>query len=80
MSTSTLTVKGQTTIPKNIRARLGLHPGDRIEYVEDADGRIVMIPATRHVDELAGMLRRPGQRTVSLKAMDAAIREAAAER
>jgi AbrB family looped-hinge helix DNA binding protein len=27
MSTSTLTSKGQTTIPKDIRERLNLHPG-----------------------------------------------------
>jgi AbrB family looped-hinge helix DNA binding protein len=80
MATSTLTAKGQTTIPKDVRVRLGLHPGDRIEYVQDAEGRIVMLPATRHVDELAGLLRRPGQRPVSLEEMDVAIRDGVAER
>jgi AbrB family looped-hinge helix DNA binding protein len=81
MSASTLTAKGQTTIPKEVRARLGLHAGDRIEYVSDAEGRVLMLPATRHVDELAGLLRRPGRsRLVSVDEMNAAIRDGAAGR
>lgn len=76
MPISTLTIKGQTTIPKDVRARLGLHVGDRIEYVLDVEGRVLMLPATRHVDDLAGMLRRPERaRPVSLEEMDAAIRD-----
>lgn len=34
-----ITTKGQVTIPKAIRDRLGLRPGDQVEFVE-ADGRI----------------------------------------
>lgn len=33
-----LTSKGQVTIPKEVRRRLGLRPGDEIEFVEDQDG------------------------------------------
>lgn len=33
MSTATLTSKGQTTVPKEIREHLRLHAGDRIEFV-----------------------------------------------
>ena len=43
MSTSTLTSKGQTTIPKDIRKRLNLHPGDRLECVIDEDGRVLVL-------------------------------------
>ena len=34
MSTATLTVKGQVTIPSDVRRRMGLEAGDRIEFVE----------------------------------------------
>ncbi|OGA22226.1 MAG: hypothetical protein A3H34_06625 [Betaproteobacteria bacterium RIFCSPLOWO2_02_FULL_67_19] len=43
MSSSTLTIKGQVTIPKRLRDYLGLAPGDRVrfEYTEDGAVRIV---------------------------------------
>jgi AbrB family looped-hinge helix DNA binding protein len=37
MQTSTLTRKGQVTIPAGVRKRLGLHPGDRIAFIVDGD-------------------------------------------
>ena len=33
MRTSTLTSKGQVTIPVDVRKRLGLHPGDRVAFI-----------------------------------------------
>ena len=38
MTTSTMTTKGQVTIPLDVRQRLGLDAGDRIEFVEIEDG------------------------------------------
>ncbi len=35
MATAKLTSKGQVTIPKEVRSRLGLHAGDDIEFVEE---------------------------------------------
>ncbi|WP_192912501.1 AbrB/MazE/SpoVT family DNA-binding domain-containing protein [Paracraurococcus ruber] len=37
-----VTVKGQVTIPKPIRDRLGLAPGSRVEFVPQPDGRVVL--------------------------------------
>ena len=37
MEASTLTSKGQVTIPAEVRRRLGLKPGDRVAFVVDAD-------------------------------------------
>jgi antitoxin PrlF len=37
---STVGEKGQITVPKRLRDRLGIHPGDRLELVEDA-GRLI---------------------------------------
>lgn len=74
MSTSTLTSKGQTTIPKDVRKRLNLHPGDRLEFVIDEDGRVLVLPASIDALELAGMLKPP-VRPVSVENMNRAIRK-----
>jgi len=74
MSTSTLTSKGQTTIPKDIRKRLNLHPGDRLEFVIDEDGRVLVLPASIDVAELAGVLKPPA-RPVTVEDMNRAIRK-----
>jgi antitoxin PrlF len=42
-STSTISSKGQVTVPQEIRKRLGLEPGDRVEFVAE-EGRTVMRP------------------------------------
>ena len=41
-ATATLTSKGQTTIPKEIRDRLGMKPGDRITFTLMADGTVLV--------------------------------------
>ncbi len=76
MPVSTITSKGQTTIPSEIRLHLKLKPGDRVEFVVERDGRVVLIPATVNASELKGLLA-PAPRRVSLEEMDAAIRERA---
>lgn len=38
MAKAKVTSKGQVTIPKEVRERLGLRPGDEIELVEDRGG------------------------------------------
>lgn len=73
MPISTLTSKGQTTIPTSVREFLGLHTGDRLEFIIQPDGKVELIPATLDVTSLKGMLpRRP--EPVSLEAMEEAIR------
>lgn len=56
---STVTAKGQVTIPKPIRERLGLRPGEVLEFEEDAGGTVVARKAATRspVDELYGVLR-----------------------
>ena len=42
MSTS-VTSKGQVTIPKPIRDRLGIQPGTAVDFRLEADGRVVLV-------------------------------------
>jgi len=75
MPTSQITSKGQTTIPKEIREYLNLKTGDRVDFVIDEQGRVVLKPATLDVSELEGILYRPDREAVSTEKMKKAIRE-----
>lgn len=72
MSESTITIKGQTTLPKAVRQALELAPGDRLRYLILDDGQVRLM-RTRPVAELAGMLRREGREAVTLDEMEQAI-------
>ena len=74
MAHSTITTKGQTTIPKEIREHLKLQAGHRIEYVVDEAGRVVLRPATYDIRDLHGILQRPGQPAVTVEEMNRTIR------
>lgn len=55
---STMTSKGQLTVPQEIRKRLGLETGDRVEFVVE-EGRTVIRPArgeTNPFERLIGIL------------------------
>jgi antitoxin PrlF len=75
MPTSTLTSKGQTTIPKKVREHLKLHAGDRIDFVVSPDGEVLIRPATLDAGELKGLLFRKGMKPVPAEAMRQAIRK-----
>lgn len=53
MSRSTVTSKGQTTIPKGVRDQAGLRPGDHIHYTVLPDGTILVRVKNRSVRDLA---------------------------
>lgn len=78
--TSTLTSKGQTTIPKAVREHLDLRPGQRIDFVVQEDGTVVLRPATYDVRELAGILHRPDREPLSVEEMNEIIRRRGAGR
>ena len=60
--TSRVSEKGQVTIPKRIRERLGIRAGEVLEFDEHPDGVVVARKlATRSpVDDLYGVLRVQG--------------------
>ncbi len=79
MPTSTVTSKGQITIPVQVRAALGLEAGSRVEFVEVEKGQYLMVAATDDVQSLKGMLRKPNS-PVSIEHMNEVIAERGAGR
>ena len=59
MSTATLTSKGQTTIPKDIRDALGLKPSDELRFTLLADGTVIMRAKRRDIADMAGAWKLP---------------------
>lgn len=76
MTTAVMSSKGQVTIPVDVRRRLGLDSGDRVEFVELESGGFAIKPAVDDVRSLKGLLRKPGT-PVAIEDMDKAIRERA---
>ncbi len=72
MSTATITSKGQTTIPHQIRDYLGLHTGDKLEFSIEENGKVVLRPLTRDVSALKGLLPKP-KKKVTIEQMNEAI-------
>jgi AbrB family looped-hinge helix DNA binding protein len=66
---TTMTTKGQVTVPRAIRDRLGLKAGDKMAFTMLSDGTVVMRPKTRRLADLAGSLTRPGQPRVAIEDM-----------
>lgn len=76
---TTMTTKGQLTIPKEVRERLNLSPGTRF-YVTERNGQVVAIPKNRRVADLAGLLGRPPNgASLSVEEMDDVIGDAVVE-
>jgi antitoxin PrlF len=57
MASATLTSKGQVTLPRSVRERLGVEAGDRPEFIESEQGFLV-VAATRDIRSLKGIVSR----------------------
>ena len=66
---TTLTSKGQATIPKEIRDRLGLTPGTRLMFTLMPDGTVIMRAKCGSIKDLAGLLYKKGRKRVSIARM-----------
>jgi bifunctional DNA-binding transcriptional regulator/antitoxin component of YhaV-PrlF toxin-antitoxin module len=62
-----------------VRDALKLRTGDRVDFVMGDDGIVRLVPVTRSVKDLKGMLPKP-RRPVTLDEMDAAIARGAARK
>lgn len=80
MAIATLTSKGQTTVPREIREQLKLEPGDQLHFTLLPNGTVVMRAKKRGMDTVGGMLKAPGRQPVSVERMNEVIAEAAIRR
>jgi AbrB family looped-hinge helix DNA binding protein len=71
VASATLTTKGQVTLPKSVRERLGVEAGDRLEFIESEQGFLV-VAATRDIRSLKGIVGRP-KNPVTIEDMNRAI-------
>ena len=73
MPRSTLTSKGQITLPKAVREALHLDVGDRVAFEVRPDGVVELRPEAGDLMALHASLKPPKGRRVSLEAMERAI-------
>ena len=74
MHTSTMTRKGQITIPSDLRKALGLRAGQQVTFSR-AENALVITPIEEDITAMFGLLK--AERSVSLEEMDEAVAEMA---
>jgi len=72
MQTSSMTTKGQITIPQELRKQLGLHPGDKVGFILEAD-HLVIFRKENDIEAAFGICKP--KHSVSLKEMEAVVRK-----
>lgn len=72
MQTSTLTSKGQVTIPAEVRRRLGLHPGDHVGFIVE-DGAIRLVRRESRIEAAFGIFE--ADTSISIEDMERIIRQ-----
>lgn len=73
MAESRMGSKRKIKIPRNIREHLKLKLGDKLIFRVTGNEQVVVDVARYHISELYGLLRRKGEKPVSVEAMDQAI-------
>ena len=76
MDLTTVTSKGQVTIPAEVRRRLGLHPGDHVGFIVDGD-EVRLVRKERRIEAAFGICKT--ETSVSLDDMEQIIRQRAGE-
>jgi AbrB family looped-hinge helix DNA binding protein len=79
MAIATLTSKGQITIPVEVRKKLRLRPGDRIDFILEEGGGVRLKAHKRPLTELLGSLKGVGRRPLTVEQTREAVLEAVAD-
>ncbi len=80
-SYATPTRKGQITLRKALIEHMKLRPGQRLEMRPTPEGNVLLVPEQpKHdISAVFGMLKRYGDKPMTLEEMDQAIMDAVAE-
>lgn len=70
MAESTITAKGQTTVPADVRALVHAKPGTRLVWSVMPDGTIIVRAKTRSILQMSGMLKAPKGKRVAVEDMN----------
>lgn len=70
MNESTITAKGQTTVPADVRALVSASPGTRLVWSVTPDGTIIVRAKTKSILDMAGMLKAPEGKHVAVEDMN----------
>ena len=70
MAESTITAKGQTTVPADIRAVMHARPGTRLVWSAMPDGTIIVRAKTQSIRDMAGMLKAPEGKRITIDDMN----------
>ena len=73
MSAATLTSKGQTTIPKEVRDGLALKAGDKLDFHMLSNASAILRVKRGSLDDFIGILAVRGRKTMTGKSVNAAI-------
>jgi len=70
MAESTITARGQTTVPDHIRPLVRAKPGTRLVWSVMPDGTIIVAAKSKSIPDMAGMLKAPKGKRVTVEAMN----------
>ena len=71
MTESTITAKGQTTVPAEVRALVHAKPGTKLVWSVTLDGTIIVRAKTKSILDMAGMLKAQKGKRVAVEDMNA---------
>lgn len=69
MTESTITAKGQTTVPADIRQAIGGAPGTRLVWHVLSDGRLFVRVKNKTAEDVKGILKAPKDKRLSIDEM-----------
>lgn len=79
MSQATMTSKGQITVPKDVRDDLGLEAGSKLMFVKLGPRHYRIVARTGRIEDLFGILHRPGVPALTIEEINEGIAQGAVE-